>query len=98
MWEQYKFKSKRYTIKFSSDFSTLNGIGTTTWTCRNPYKILGDYDHIVVCYHEFNNGGVFMFDSQTNRFFYGSFSILGYLVNKPDSDTDVIHVGACKKF
>ena len=100
MWEQYKFQSKRYTIKFSSDFSTLNGMDKTSWTCRIPYKGLKEFDKIVVCYHRYNSGMVFMFDSRTNRFLHASVSIFGYLLNFDDKspDTDVIHGGTCQKF
>ena len=97
-WKETNFNPQRYTIKFSYDFSKLNGLDKTNWTCKTPYPFWDKYDHIVVCYHEHDVGNVFLFDSRTNRFTFGSVSIFGYLGATKDPDADAIVAGTCQKF
>ena len=98
MWEQYKFQSKRYTIKFSSDFSKLSGVDPMGgfMLCKTPHNNLKKYNHLVVCYNTDNVGFVFMFDKKTNRFINSTAGILGYL--SEGTATDVLYAGTCKKF
>ena len=97
-WKSTGFEVQRYTIKFSYDFSKLNGLDKTNWTCKTPYPLWDKYDHIVVCYQEHDAGSVFMFDSRTNRFTYGNINIFGYLGAIKDPDSDAIVAGTCQKF
>ena len=100
IWGQYEFRPKRYTIKFSSDFSKLSGVDPMGgfMLCKTPHNNLKKYNHLVVCYNIADVGFVFMFDRITKRFTFSSVGILGYLSNLKEHATDNLYAGTCQKF
>jgi hypothetical protein len=99
-WKEMGFNQERYTIKFNDDYTSLDGIDKTTWSCVAPFANSSQpiLKNRFVCYDSHDFGLVFTFDKQTHRFFYMNGTIFGYLHNEKDSDTNSIYAGTCQKF
>ena len=98
-WRTGDFKLDRYTIKFNSDFSSVQGLAykDNAIKCESPFE--PDYPEIIQC-SGFFRSLTFNKETQNFVFFQGS---VGYVLNVPDPDTKVfdtetISAGTCEKF
>ena len=98
-WGQANFQKERYTIKFNDDYTKLDGLGITTFNCHGFGNSLKPWvgKHIV-CYHEYNNGDVFLFNKKQQRFLLMVGNVFGYVDNEKDSGTNSMQAGTCQKF
>ena len=88
---QVRFKLRRHTIKFNSDFTEVSGLGDT-FLCSQPYP--DGINPGVVCNEKV--GSTFMFNPQTNRYHYSQVWINGFI--DYGNDSSHISVGSCEKF
>jgi hypothetical protein len=95
LWRSANFKTKRYTIKFKNDYSTLEGLQKgNTFSCFPTWAHLS-LDSLA-CISEVG-GQTFTFNKKTNKFQYSSPKPeYGYDVN--GTDTENFSVGTCEKF
>ena len=97
LWQSILFPPQRYTIKFNSDYSKLEGIKKDfIYNCYRPYPSVPDTLNLLVCYDTFNAGTLFQFDKKTLRYLYAFLGTTGYLENT--NDTNNMEGGTCQKF
>jgi len=101
-WERMRFKESRFTIKFSEDYTKLDGLDEYGgWNCHRPYTNSSYTKNYIVCYHPDNAGNVFQFDKEFFRFLSMVTSVTSYLMNGNygmPTDTASISGGTCQKF
>ena len=85
------FQLKRYTIKFSSDYTIMKGL-RDDYFCLNKPKSTIRNRHI--CRHLSDIGNTFIFDSQSKRFVFSTANFFTYF----DTATPTIEAGTCEKF
>ena len=96
-WRASEFKSERYTIKFNSSFTQVEGFNDSDsdfpLTCRTPYPSV--FPESLSCSGDF----IFLsFNLRTLRFTLFKGSNGGYALDVTNSDTETIHAGTCQKF
>ena len=94
-WEQTKFKSDRFTIKFNNDYSRLEGMTYIPMECKAPYKLL-DQPELIYCVDSENSHSTLRYNKKTKRFVHYFQPYIGYIGN--GTDTDVLYAGTCKAF
>ena len=95
-WRTANFNLKRYTIKFNDDYKTLSGLGSIyDYSCNQPYSFEKDF---ISCRSDAKDGGTFLYNLSTKRFFLSTPSYAGFVENSKKPDTDTMKAGTCQKF
>jgi len=100
-WKQTNFQSERFTIKFSEDFSQLDGLPGGSWICHVPYVYAAP--ERTVCHvrqdaGSADDGRTFLFNTTNLRFIFSDVGIGGWIDDSPEPDTESLQVGSCVKF
>jgi hypothetical protein len=96
IWGTGDFKTERYTIKFSDDYSEVKGLeeiigGDGSLQCKDAFP---NIFNTVVCRD--GNGTSFTYNKNTKRFVLFTGVETGFLIN--GNDTTTIQAGTCQKF
>jgi len=91
------FVPKRYTVKFSDDYSRVEGVDTFNliWECKSVSYMTVD-GVTVVCSTMNYPSETFTYNKKTKRFLHFTGARFGFLDNRPDSNA--IYAGTCEKF
>ena len=93
-WKETNFSFKRFTIKFSDNYSTLEGLTYSPMVCKNPYgKIIPNR---VFCVHDQGAHETFQYDKALRRFLFSAVKSTSYVEDR--TDTDVMYGGTCQNF
>ena len=97
-WREATFKQRRYTIKFNDDYSMVKGLpgllGDRTFICKPPFD---NKPHLIVCRDsKIDDGLTFNFNTRKLRFVYSFSSVIGYVEDASDPDTDALEAGTCR--
>ena len=92
------FELKRYTVKFSDDYSEVKGLDIhRIWECKNPFN--DKNSNTVVCMSEYNVGESFIYNKKTKRFLHFRGGVFGFIQgNNVGNDTSTMTAGTCEKF
>jgi len=97
-WIEGSFKTKRFTIKFRDDYSTL--IKDDIYHLCGPH-FMNDSNDTVVCSDTFFGGSFWSFNKKTKRYEYAM--LIGYSKDENPTldkthDTTTVHAGKCETF
>lgn len=97
-WEIANFVDERYTIKFNTDYTVLSGLNKHfDFSCSTPA-----FENIqrIVCIGNWDQGDVFTYNIDNNRFIYSDSMMFGFIngKNAQNPDTNSIHAGTCTNF
>ncbi len=91
-WREGNFKNKKFTIRFSDDYTKVYGLKLGGFKCSVPYP--EQAPDTIACLAGY--GRAFLFEKKKFRFTFSAMNATGFLEN--GSDTDVFYAGACEKF
>ena len=97
IWREVNFKLKRFTVKFSDDYSRVKGVGNFNriWECKSVSYIT-EKGVTAVCSPMKYPSETFTYNKKTKRFLHFAGARFGFLDN--DSDSNAIFAGTCEKF
>ena len=94
IWKAGSFNKERFTIKFNSNYSLLEGISFDPMDCKAPYAHMED---IIFCVQSNYNYSTLRYNKKTSRFVHYFNPAKGY-VGSSSTDTDILYAGTCKAF
>ena len=88
VWRTTNFELKRYTIKFSDDYSEVKGLlKGIAFQCKNAYK--SEASNTVLCRNNIlGNGDSFTYNINTKRFIYFEDAVSGFINNRIGDNVD----------
>ncbi len=95
-YQESSFEKYRFTAKFNSDFTQLEG---ATAAGGQPMECKVSFEHkpnLIFCVHSWGAHETFMYDKNKKRFLLTQVSSAGYAFD--GGDTDVLYAGTCEKF
>jgi hypothetical protein len=97
IWRTGNFKPERYTLKFSDDYSELEGLSFAEGIIHQC--TLYETVDTLVCASENHPSHIFTYNKKTKRFLHFREGVLGFIQgNNAGNETNSMHAGTCKKF